>query len=107
MWRRVRRDIQPKAYQIRWLHVWSKSKLFLHFNHSLPFSCDIEFKDVFVPEANRFAKADDFEKGLNSVLMVSRLTITWIFVGCMAGAFEHAYSYAMKRVQFGKPIAGF
>jgi acyl-CoA oxidase len=25
----------------------------------------------------------------------------------MAGAFEHAYHHAMKRVQFGKPIAGF
>lgn len=25
----------------------------------------------------------------------------------MAGAYEAAYDYAMKRVQFGKPIAGF
>lgn len=44
---------------------------------------------------NRLAKADDFEKGLNSVLLVSRLTITWIFVGAMAGAFEYAYNYSM------------
>jgi len=41
------------------------------------------------------------------MLMLSRLTITWIFAGAMAGAFEAAYHYAMKRVQFGKPIAGF
>ena len=71
------------------------------------FSCIIELKDVFVPENNRLAKADSFDKGLNVVLMVSRLTITFITLGAMAGAFEHAYHYAMKRVQFGKPIAGF
>jgi alkylation response protein AidB-like acyl-CoA dehydrogenase len=41
------------------------------------------------------------------MLMLSRLTITWIFAGAMAGSFEAAYHYAMKRVQFGKPIAGF
>jgi glutaryl-CoA dehydrogenase len=39
--------------------------------------------------------------------MESRLTITFIFVGAMAGAYEAAYKYAMQRVQFGKPIAGF
>jgi acyl-CoA oxidase len=62
---------------------------------------------VFVPDANKLAKADDFEKGLNANLMQSRLTITWIFAGAMAGAFEAAYTYAMNRQQFGKPIAGF
>lgn len=67
----------------------------------------IELNEVFVPEANKLAKADDFEKGLNACLMTSRLTITWIFAGAMAGAFEAAYNYAMQRVQFGKPIAGF
>ena len=39
--------------------------------------------------------------------MASRLIITWIFVGIMAGAYEAAYKYAMQRIQFGKPIAGF
>ena len=62
------------------------------------FSGEIELKDVFVPDANRMALADDFEKGLNAMLMASRLTITWIFVGAMAGAFEAAYHYSMKRV---------
>lgn len=60
-----------------------------------------------MPDHNKLAKADDFEKGLNAMLMESRLTITFIFAGAMAGAFEHAYKYAMNRVQFGKPIAGF
>jgi alkylation response protein AidB-like acyl-CoA dehydrogenase len=67
----------------------------------------IEFKDVFVPDKNKLAKADSFETGLNKCLMESRLTITFIFVGAMAGAYEAAYKYAMQRVQFGKPIAGF
>lgn len=70
-------------------------------------SGDIELKGVFVPDKNKLAKADDFEKGLNAMLMDSRLTGTWSIAGLMAGAFEHAYHYAMKRVQFGKPIAGF
>ena len=67
----------------------------------------MEFDNVFVPDANRLAKADTFETGLNANLLASRLTITWIFAGAMAGAFEAAYKYSMQRVQFGKPIAGF
>lgn len=39
--------------------------------------------------------------------MESRLTIAYIFIGGLAGAYEAAYNYAMQRVQFGKPIAGF
>ena len=62
---------------------------------------------MFVPENNKLAKATDFEKGLNAMLMVSRLTLTWIFAGAMAGAYEHSYKYVMNRTQFGKPIAGF
>jgi acyl-CoA oxidase len=68
---------------------------------------DILLNDVFVPYNNRLAKADSFETGLNANLMSSRLLITWIFVGAMAGAFEAAYHYTMNRKQFGKPIAGF
>ena len=67
----------------------------------------MELKDVFVPDHNRMDKADDFNTGLNATLMASRLIITWIFAGQMAGAYEAAYKYAMQRVQFGKPIAGF
>lgn len=51
-----------------------------------------------MPDNNRLAKADNFETGLNACLMESRLTITYIFAGGMAGAFERAYHYAMNRV---------
>ena len=53
----------------------------------------IEFKDVFVPDKNKLAKADSFENGLNKCLMESRLTITYMFLGGMAGAYEAAYKY--------------
>ena len=71
------------------------------------FSGIIVLKDVFVPDRNRLANADNFETGLNRCLLESRLTVTFMFAGGMAGAFEVAYRYAMQRVQFGKPIAGF
>jgi acyl-CoA oxidase len=31
-------------------------------------NCDIEFKDVFIPDGNRLAKAENFETGLNKML---------------------------------------
>ncbi len=58
---------------------------------------DITFNDVFVPEKNRFAKADSFETGLNRVLMSSRLSLSWLMLGAMAGCFESAYHYTMNR----------
>jgi len=67
----------------------------------------IEFKDVFVPDKNKLAKADSFETGLSKCLMESRLTLTYITLGAMAGAYEAAYKYSMQRISFGKPIAGF
>ena len=60
-------------------------------------SGDIELNEVFVPDANRLARAEDFERGLNNTLMRSRLTISWAIVGGIAGAFEAAYQYSMER----------
>jgi glutaryl-CoA dehydrogenase len=73
----------------------------------IAYSGEIELNDCFVPDSNRLGLANDFETGLNKNLALSRLHITWIFAGMMAGAFEAAYNYAMQRRQFGKPIAGF
>ena len=36
-----------------------------------------------------------------------RMTRLWFAVGCELGAYENALRYAQKRMQFGKPIAGF
>jgi glutaryl-CoA dehydrogenase len=70
-------------------------------------NCDIEYNECFVPDHNKFANADDFHKGVNKTLISSRIHITYLGLGMIAGAFEAAYNYAMNRVQFGKPIAGF
>ena len=105
--RKDQRDIVHQRFPTRSLLAWSLSKFYHFFHPSLTFSCNIEFKDVFVPDANRMAKADDFEKGLNAMLMASRLTITWISIGAIAGCFEKAYQYTMNRQQFGRPLAGF
>jgi hypothetical protein len=91
------RDIVQLLLKIKLLSAWFKSKYLKFINYPI-FSGNIELKDVFVPDFNRLAKADDFEKGLNTMLMLSRLTITWIFAGAMSGAFEAAYHYSMKRI---------
>ena len=85
-------------------HAWLQSKVSLVRSFC---SCEIELNNVFVPDHNKLAKATDFERGLNAVLMESRLTITGIFAGAMAGAFEIVYKHVMNRQQFGKPLAGF
>lgn len=33
--------------------------------------------------------------------------MAWLATGIAAGAYEAAHKYALERVQFGKPIAGF
>ena len=58
---------------------------------------DIELKDVFVPDRNRLSKAENFETGLNTTLMSSRLVCTWGLAGASAGALEAAYHYTMNR----------
>ena len=104
--RKVKRVTQPDLFLTKQLCATSRSK-FATFLIIVPRSGIIELTDVFVPDRNKLAHADNFETGLNKCLLESRLTITFIFAGAMAGAFEAAYRYAMKRVQFGKPIAGF
>jgi len=70
-------------------------------------NADIELQDVFVADNNRLEKATDFAKGTNNILKHSRLFVAWVATGAAAGAYEAAFRYACKRIQFGKPIAGF
>lgn len=67
----------------------------------------ITLKDVFVPDANKLAKATNFTQGLNAVLETSRLAIAWVACGVAAGAYEAALKYCLERKQFGRPIAQF
>lgn len=70
-------------------------------------NADITFENVFVPDHNKLAKANDFATGTNKILEHSRIKVIWGAVGCAAGAYEAALHYALKRKQFGKSIASF
>ena len=70
-------------------------------------NADIELDNVFVPDHNKLAKADDFATGTNKILEHSRIKACWGAVGIAAGAYEAALRYALQRKQFGKSIASF
>lgn len=70
-------------------------------------NADIYLDNVFVPDANRLAKADDFATGTNKILEHSRIKVCWGAVGIAAGAYEAALKYTLNRKQFGRPVAGF
>ena len=62
---------------------------------------------MFVPTKNRLEYGTDFAVGANTILRHSRIFISWLATGIAAGAYEAAHKYALERIQFGKPIAGF
>lgn len=66
----------------------------------------ITLRDCRVPEADRLQKAETF-KDTAKVLRMTRTGVAWFAVGCQMGAYEHALRYAQRRMQFGRPIAGF
>ncbi|MBP6298061.1 MAG: acyl-CoA dehydrogenase family protein [Anaerolineae bacterium] len=69
-------------------------------------NADIKLNNVKVPAANRLEKANSF-RDAGKVLMMGRYGVSWEAAGVAAGVFELALDYAMKREQFGKPIASF
>lgn len=66
----------------------------------------ITLTDCRVSEADRLQNANTF-KDTARVLAMTRAGVAWESVGCARGAYEHALRYAQRRMQFGKPIAGF
>src|SRR6516225_10664659 len=66
----------------------------------------ITLSDCRVPETNRLQNGNSF-KDTAQVLRMTRTGVAWFAVGCQLGAYENALRYAQKRIQFGKPIAGF
>jgi glutaryl-CoA dehydrogenase len=69
-------------------------------------NAEITLTDVRVPEANRLQNIHSF-KDVAKILRFTRTAVSWMAVGVMTGAYEHALDYAKKREQFGKPIAKF
>jgi glutaryl-CoA dehydrogenase len=69
-------------------------------------NADITLKNCEIPESNRLANANSF-KDTAIVLRNTRYGVAWEAVGHALAAFEYAREYAIKRQQFGRPIAGF
>jgi glutaryl-CoA dehydrogenase len=69
-------------------------------------NADITLKNCEIPASNRLANAHSF-KDTAGVLMNTRYGVAWEAVGHSLAAFEIARDYALKRQQFGRPIAGF
>ncbi|PIE27244.1 MAG: acyl-CoA dehydrogenase [Micrococcales bacterium] len=66
----------------------------------------IDMDGVRIPAGNRLAGANTFTD-TNLVLAKSRLGVAWEGVGHAVGAYEGALAYALRREQFGRPIAKF
>ena len=64
----------------------------------------IRLDGVRVPADNRLAQARTFED-TNRVLMRSRQGVAWEALGHAVAAYEGALTYALRREQFGRPLA--
>lgn len=67
---------------------------------------DIRLEGVRVPAGNRLAGSRSFAD-TNRCLTKSRQSIAWEGLGHAVGAYECALAYALRREQFGRPIATF
>ncbi len=69
-------------------------------------NADIVLENVRVHEDNRLANVRSFRDTF-MVLGMGRYGVAWEAAGAATAAFEYALDYALKREQFGKPIASF
>ena len=67
---------------------------------------DITLDDVRVPAENRLPGARSF-KDTSRVLATTRATCAWAALGHATSAYDTALRYALKRRQFGQPLASF
>jgi glutaryl-CoA dehydrogenase len=70
-------------------------------------NCQIYFEDVQLPEKARLPLATSYRDGIEQILTFSRFNIIFIAFGACLGVYRAARTYAVKREQFGQPIAGF
>ncbi|CAG9311852.1 unnamed protein product [Blepharisma stoltei] len=68
---------------------------------------NVFMKDVFIPENERLEKGHTFATGANVVLEHSRMNLSWMVAGLIAGTYEHAVKYIRERTQFRAPLAAF
>ncbi|MDQ1129694.1 acyl-CoA dehydrogenase family protein [Microbacterium sp. SORGH_AS_0888] len=69
-------------------------------------NADIELVGVRVGEHARLPRIESF-RDINRAFRVLRPAIAWNSVGMQLGAYDAAVAYALRREQFGAPIAGY
>jgi glutaryl-CoA dehydrogenase len=69
-------------------------------------NADLILEDVRVPATNLLPGAGNFASA-QELLRDSRAWVGWQAAGIQLGAFDIARNYALKRHQFGRPLAGF
>jgi glutaryl-CoA dehydrogenase len=67
---------------------------------------DVVLDDVTVPDRQRLQRINSF-RDIADILASLRPDAAWTATGTQIGAYEAALEYAMRRRQFGRPIAGF
>jgi glutaryl-CoA dehydrogenase len=67
-------------------------------------NADLVLDDVVVPEERRLPGIRSF-RDVATVLRLTRCDVAWQAIGIAVGAYEAALAYALRREQFGKPIA--
>jgi glutaryl-CoA dehydrogenase len=69
-------------------------------------NADITLRNVRIPAANWLPGTGTF-RDTNTLLMNSRVWVSWQSVGQQFAAFDVARAYALEREQFGRPVASF
>jgi glutaryl-CoA dehydrogenase len=67
---------------------------------------EITLDGVRVPTENKLANCHSF-KDVSAVLDRTRYTVAWRALGLATASYELALAHALRREQFGQPIAGF
>jgi glutaryl-CoA dehydrogenase len=67
---------------------------------------ELTLTDVRVPGENRLAGCSSF-RDVSGVLDRTRYTVAWRALGLATAAYELALAHALRREQFGSPIAGY
>jgi alkylation response protein AidB-like acyl-CoA dehydrogenase len=68
---------------------------------------ELSFDSCTVPEANLLGPRGEGFRQFLTILDGGRISVAAMGVGLAQGAYDLAYSYALEREQFGKPIAKF
>ena len=68
---------------------------------------ELSFDSCTVPEANLLGPRGEGFRQFLTILDGRRISVAAMGVGLAQGAYDLAYSYALEREQFGKPIAKF